>query len=474
MTRAPCRRRNFFIILCVMSAFVFSAEAAMAGILYHNGPLINSRGTGVYGAHESIFQLSTLGMSMYGWNADKDGNYSLADDFVIADTMNGDITAITFFAYQTGSTTESTITGVYYQIWDGPPNDGGSSVVYGNMSTNSLDHTTWSGIYRVYDFNAGTSADRPVMLVRADASGCALTPGTYWIQWALTGSLVSGPWCPFITINGVATTGNALYSDDGGTTWYDSKDSGSDTVQGYPFILHTTYRYYIPYFVRGNKYGSTAYTALALRNSSASSQAVVDATMFDLEGNIDATFFQTIDASGEWAQVLNSGDEGWILITSDQPLTGLCWIGALEGGWPWLMADITLIPDLAYELIVPHVAEDNDFDTSIYVCNPHGRTNNVTLQFVEEDGTESALYSQTYALPPNGTREIDLDVILPAGVLKSRGSVRITAELGVAAYALYYDFAKVTDGNLCAGISAVNPSAVGLGYGIGELVPGLM
>ena len=48
------------------------------------------------------------------------------------------IQTITFFAYQTGSTTTSTMTGVNLQIWDGPPDNPGSAVVWGDTTTNVM------------------------------------------------------------------------------------------------------------------------------------------------------------------------------------------------------------------------------------------------------------------------------------------------------------------------------------------------
>ena len=64
----------------------------------------------------------------------------MADDFTISSLAGWQIDQITFFAYQTDApTSPSPITGVYYQIWDGSPDDPGSVVVYGDLLTNSPD-----------------------------------------------------------------------------------------------------------------------------------------------------------------------------------------------------------------------------------------------------------------------------------------------------------------------------------------------
>jgi len=67
-----------------------------------------------------------------------------------------------------------------------------------------------------------------------------LDAGTYWIAWATDGSLTSGPWAPVITVNGQTTTGNGLQSIDDLVTFGDALDSGTGTVQGFPFVINGT------------------------------------------------------------------------------------------------------------------------------------------------------------------------------------------------------------------------------------------
>ncbi|TFG92734.1 MAG: hypothetical protein E4H15_03050, partial [Syntrophobacterales bacterium] len=341
MKRAQYRQGYFFIVLCLAVAGVLTLlslpGSAGAGVLYHNGPLINSRGTASGGAQESVVQSTSLGMENSGWLINRGGGNRVADDFVIRDSVGAEIGAITFFAYQTGSTTASTITGVYYQIWDGPPNDAGSSVVWGNLTTNRLAHTVWSGIYRVWDDELGAT-NRPIMLVRATPPELSLATGTYWLEWQMTGSLASGPWCPFVTMDGLATTGNALWSDNDADPWdplTDDTGNGTGPVQGLPFILHSPYVYYIPYYARGVE---NTYSSLALRNSSGNHAATVAITYYGLNGAVVGTTNKTIPPLGEEAFVVDKGTEGWIRVTSGEPLTGLCWVGAIHGAWPWIMA----------------------------------------------------------------------------------------------------------------------------------------
>lgn len=199
-------------------------------VLFDNGPLVNLPGGGFGGADASVLQSTSLGMGTYGFGAQQTANNSVADDFTSSASWN--IETISFFSYQTGSTTTSTITGVYVQIWDGDPSAGGS-VIYGDLTTNRLASTSFSNIYRSIETDL-LNNQRPIMKVDATIN-TTLPAGTYWVQWQYTGSLASGPWAPPITIAGQSTTGNALQNQAG--TWLALTDIGP---QGLPFIITGT------------------------------------------------------------------------------------------------------------------------------------------------------------------------------------------------------------------------------------------
>jgi hypothetical protein len=200
-------------------------------VLYDNGPLVTNPGGGAGGADLSALQ-TALGLNTLGAGHQFSLGYSLADDFTVTDAAGWQIDDITFFAYQTGSTTTSTITGLYVAIWDGPP-DGGGTVVFGDQTTNRLLTTGWSNIYRATDTDP-TATNRPIM-ENVATIGTTLAQGTYWVQWSTDGSLTSGPWAPPISILGQTTTGNAKQYT---TAWSDLVDSGTATPQGMPFIIN--------------------------------------------------------------------------------------------------------------------------------------------------------------------------------------------------------------------------------------------
>ncbi len=204
---------------------------APVDLLYDNGGLVNFPGGGFGGADASVLE-TALGLSTYGFGAQTSAGNSMADDFVVP-APGWQLDEVMLFAYQTGSTTTSTITEVRVQIWDGDPTAGGT-VIFGDLTTNRMTNTTWSNIYRSID-TAPLASNRPIM-VQTASLGVELTPGTYWIEYQFNGTLSSGPWAPPITILATPVTGNAKQNQSG--TWVEAL-SGT-FAQGMPFILMGT------------------------------------------------------------------------------------------------------------------------------------------------------------------------------------------------------------------------------------------
>ena len=57
-------------------------------------------------------------------------------------------------------------------IWNGKPGVAGSTVIWGDMTTNIMAGSVWSNIYRVNAPNGGTT--RPVMKITANTPGLTL------------------------------------------------------------------------------------------------------------------------------------------------------------------------------------------------------------------------------------------------------------------------------------------------------------
>lgn len=209
------------------------AAALVCQDAFVSGPYFNSPGSGPGGTDESILQNSTLGMSTTGFNCNSAGLSWIADDFTVSET-GLDVDRLLFYAYQTGSTTASTFTGVRYQIWDGPPNVPGSAVIFGDLATNRMASTEWANAYRRAETTPGATT-RPIM-VQTCNGGFHLPPGTYWLQYGMTGILSSGPWQPPVALWGTDVTGNAMSYYMG--FWTPLLDgSASAPAQGAPFDL---------------------------------------------------------------------------------------------------------------------------------------------------------------------------------------------------------------------------------------------
>ncbi len=207
-----------------------------APLLHDNGPIVTHPGGGADGADVSVLQ-TNLEMDTFGFGHQIAAGNRIADDFTISDPGGWQVETVTFLAYQSGSGLDSPITGIYLQIWDGRPGDTGSSVVFGDLVTDRMDYSLWSGIYRTrHDQMANTL--RPVMSAVAVVDR-HLPPGTYWLDWSLAGSgAITGPWAPPITILGQTTTGNARQFTGG--AWSDARDGGTNTPQGFPFVIRGT------------------------------------------------------------------------------------------------------------------------------------------------------------------------------------------------------------------------------------------
>lgn len=209
---------------------------APEAVLWDNGPLVNSPGSGPGGANESIAMNVTTGLLSRGFNVSAAGAFRMADDFTISDSGGWSITGITFYIYMGGSppTTPSPFSALNYQIWDGPPDDPGSVVVYGDDTTNRMSGTTWANMYRRLE-SEPQDASRVVFYVQT-ADNFNLPAGDYWLDWQADGDgTYTGPWQPPVTINGVTTTGNAKQFATG--AWQEALDTGLNTPQGIPFTI---------------------------------------------------------------------------------------------------------------------------------------------------------------------------------------------------------------------------------------------
>lgn len=220
-----------------MSAVACLSGAAIAGLdgteLWNNGPYVTNPGAGFDGADVSAI---SPGQSLFGGNFNLPA-FNRADNFTVTGA-GWNITGMNFVGYQTNGGIPSTFTGLYAQIWldtDGDGIDGDDVVVWGDMTTNIMTSTDWTGAYRVSsDFNA---TNRAIMNVTAEGLDITLGAGEYWVQFATTGSASSGPWVPPVSLPDTYVPGNSLLYNVGDGTWSTAIDSGTSDGYELPFVL---------------------------------------------------------------------------------------------------------------------------------------------------------------------------------------------------------------------------------------------
>ena len=205
-------------------------------LLFDNGPFVTNPGAGFGGADASAVQ-TALGVSGYGFGHAISSGFRVADDFTVP-AGGWTINAITFYAYQTGSTTTTTINNINLRIWDGVPGAPGSNIVFGDTTTNRLASSSSTNAYRVADYDM-LGDTRPIMASAATV-GTNLGAGTYWLDWQSGGTLGSGPWAPPVTIAGTTGKPGANGMQFNGSAWGPLVDTIAGTAQDLPFVIDGT------------------------------------------------------------------------------------------------------------------------------------------------------------------------------------------------------------------------------------------
>lgn len=256
------------------------------------------------------------------------------------------------------------------------------------------------------------------------------TDGTLW-TWGYNSNGQLG--------NG-ATTDQAIPAQVGtGTDW--GSGGGQQTY---------AYTYAIPYCYSEDNH----VTGMAINNISQTISATIDIKVYDSSGTEIESKALSLPANGQDSFPIGRqlSGPGWIFIGSDQPLAGLAFIADITRGN--LIYDMSMIGNLSTLLKIPHVAQnDNMWDTTIRVCNPHEQGITLTISLHDKNGTLAA--AADFQLPARGS-----NVYTISGTFE--GSVTIDTKQsgtgGVVAFALYTNLDKVSGGYAAAGINAVDIS----------------
>ncbi|MBR4135129.1 MAG: fibronectin type III domain-containing protein [Bacteroidales bacterium] len=186
------------------------------------------------------------GQTILGRNINENSHFKVGDDFTLP--VAAHISTIDFFAYQTGSTTTSSITAAFVSIYDTEPVDSTSTPVWTSGTTSCMTSSSWTGIYRT-SATALSDTTRPIMRVTTTID-TLLPAGTYWVTVSMTGSISSGPWCPPVCIMGQVSTGNGIQLTS--TGWQAWSDDTSLEQLGVPFVVKG-------YFANENLLGFNVY-----------------------------------------------------------------------------------------------------------------------------------------------------------------------------------------------------------------------
>ena len=125
----------------------------------------------------------------------------LADNFTVPEGQRWVISSVSVWGFNQGWVgNNSPFSGATLQIWNGAPGEAGSTVIFGDTTTDRLLSSTASDTYVIFNSVAPTSSNAPNTQRRlwenklSIAPTLTLGPGTYWIDFATT------------TFNGVTTT----------------------------------------------------------------------------------------------------------------------------------------------------------------------------------------------------------------------------------------------------------------------------
>jgi len=250
----------FTCALLLLAARLLTPDALQAQQLYTNGSFTTgtTSKSGVaapagftWSEAQNDAGVTTIANTSAGYTASKTTNYTLADNFVVPAGQSWTISSLSFFGYQSGYTgTTSPFTELYVRIWRGSPAVAGSTVVYGDLTTNRYAGAVSTSSYRIfnslYPTPSAPGITRLIWKVRAALSPAPVLPaGTYWVEWA---SVTSGTLAHFyipVTVAGQRQTSgaNALQFVPTTSTWTPvidggNPDSAPDVTIDFPFLIN--------------------------------------------------------------------------------------------------------------------------------------------------------------------------------------------------------------------------------------------
>lgn len=213
--------------------------------------------------------------------------------------------------------------------------------------------------------------------------------------------------------------------------------TGTITIGGEPFSVYQSglsaaYMYYMPAF----KPPSSYWSGIGMTNLSDTTSANTTVLIYSKSGLLLSSESKTITAGGQANFLIGTSltSSGWIKVLSDQPLAGLNFQGYYISAGLYYLADVPFSSSLATVLVIPHVAQNTNWDTILYIANPNSTSASITITYTNKDGV-SSVPAYTATIPGNGCIEVNMSTV-QSGIVKG-GSVKISSSQGVTAFALY-------------------------------------
>jgi hypothetical protein len=164
------------------------------------------------------------------------GIFRLADNFTLSQASRVD--TVTALAYVTGSNDTQLFSTGNIRIWNGAPNVAGSTVVFGDTTTDRVTSGGLTNTYRIFSTNNSTQGGinslpgttRRIKTAVFDIGGLDLPAGTYWVDYQLVSPVsptgaVFHPYTTFTDARGAAGA-NALQLTTAPSGWVTVLDTG--------------------------------------------------------------------------------------------------------------------------------------------------------------------------------------------------------------------------------------------------------
>ena len=201
---------------------------------------------------------------------------------------------------------------------------------------------------------------------------------------------------------------------------------------------------YVPYC--SNLSSFQRWTGLALTNRAAATNQVL-VEYYSAAGSLLNSETKSLPALGQtsFAAQLPAESEGWIKVSSTEPLSGLALVGQ---SYPESLFDMDLTSELYTSLKLPHLAADaSAWASMLMLCNPNPAATTVTLRAYDRTGSNFS--SRSADIPANGSLQGDLYSIFASRTME--GSMTIESSRPLTAFLLYTS----RENSWRAGLSAV-------------------